>query len=84
MLLPSYAFLIHTAKGRFPLQPYRTETYLISLFPSTNGFDTKENTTVRYDTIEVETGLNSIKVVPRQRERSNISLLADVLISHAK
>ncbi len=22
-------------KGRFPLQPYRTETYRISLFPST-------------------------------------------------
>ena len=24
-----------TSKGRFPLQPYRTETYRISLFPST-------------------------------------------------
>ncbi len=37
--------------------PLHTETYRISLFPEhssgTNDFDTKENTTVRYDTIEV-------------------------------
>ncbi len=41
----------------FTLQLYRTETYRISLLPEhksgINDFDTKENTTTRYDTIEV-------------------------------
>ena len=48
-------------KGRFPLQPYRSETYRISLFREhsdrTNDMDTIEYATFRYDTAEVENGL---------------------------
>ena len=51
------------AKDRFSLKPYRSETYRISLFcdPSgkTNDMDTIEYATFRYDTVEVENGLNS-------------------------
>ena len=54
-------------KGRFPLQPYRSETYRISLFcdPSgkTNDMDTIEYATFRYDTVEVENGLKSFIII---------------------
>ncbi len=49
-------------KGRFPLQPYRTETYRIetygiSLFPITRVelMVSTQKKILRYDTIEVET-----------------------------
>ena len=49
------------SKGRFPLQPYRSETKRILLFREhssrTNGMDTIEYATFRYDTVEVENGL---------------------------
>ena len=49
------------AKGRFPLQMYRSETYRISLFRErsgrTNDMGTIEYATFRYDTAEVENGL---------------------------
>ena len=52
---------VYNAKAGFPLQPYRSEAQRISLFPDhqsgTNDFDTKENATVRYDTVEVENRL---------------------------
>ena len=52
---------IMRAKGRFPLQPYRSETKRILLFREhssrTNGMDTIEYATFRYDTVEVENGL---------------------------
>ena len=55
-------------KGRFPLQPYRSETYRISLFRErsgrTNDMGTIEYATFRYDTAEVENGLNSCEPVP--------------------
>ena len=60
------------SKGRFPLQPYRSETYRISLFcdPSgkTNDMDTIEYATFRYDTVEVENGLKTRCVLRATRE----------------
>ena len=45
--------------GCFPLQPYRSETYRISLFheekSKVNDYHTKEIATVRYDTIRYDT-----------------------------
>ena len=47
--------------GHFPLQPYRSETYRVSLFREhsdrTNDMDTIEYTLFCYDTVEVENGL---------------------------
>ena len=61
----SHAFF-HKCKGRFPLQPYRSETYRISLFRERSGrnndMGTIEYATFRYDTAEVENGLNPTTV----------------------
>ena len=58
MVRVSYAY-----QGRFPLQPYRSETYRISLFRErsgrTNDMGTIEYATFRYDTAEVENGLHT-------------------------
>ena len=53
-------------KASFPLQSYRPETWRISLLSGTNDFDTKENATVRYDTVEVENWLNRCFDGPRK------------------
>ena len=54
------ASFIHT-KRRFPLEPYRSETWRISLFRErsgrTNDINTLEHSPFRYDTVEVENRL---------------------------
>ena len=48
---------VYVGNGRFPFQPYRSETYRISLFHEhqnkTNDYHTKEIATVRNSTAEV-------------------------------
>ena len=52
-------------KACFPLQPYRSETYRISLFcehsSRTNDMDTKEYPTFCYDTVGMENGLKPLR-----------------------
>ena len=52
-------------KACFPLQPYRSETYRISLFCEhsgrTNDMDTKEYPTFCYDTVGMENGLKPLR-----------------------
>ena len=52
-------------KARFPLQPYRSETYRTSLFCEhsgrTNDMDTKEYPTFCYDTVGMENGLKPLR-----------------------
>ena len=64
--MPAHAYanckIKNDSKARFPLQPYRSERYRISLFHEhsdrTNDMDTIEYATCRYDTAEMENGLN--------------------------
>ena len=64
-------------KARFPLQPYRTETWRIPLSCELSGrtydFRTKENATFRYGTVGVENGLNN-KIMHEDKifDRQNI------------
>ena len=57
---------VWVSKDRFAFQPYSSETYRISLFrvhsSRTNDMDTIEFGTFRYDTTEVENGLNAFKI----------------------
>ena len=62
--------MFSTFKGRFPLQPYRTETWRIPLSCELSGrtYDvrTKENATFRYGTVGVENGLKVTKITCEQ------------------
>ena len=72
-------------KTCFPLQPYRSETYRISLFREhsgrTNDMDIIEYATFRYYTVEVENGLNKGNSGRRRsiRTAENIEGVRDVL-----
>ena len=60
-VFPVVIIVLLWIKARFPLQPYRSETWRISLFREHSGrttdMDTIEYATFRYDTVEVENGL---------------------------
>ena len=63
--LNSNCVAVCLCKARFPLQPYCSETYRISLFCEhsgrTNDMDTKEYPTFCNDTVGMENGLKPLR-----------------------